>query len=206
MLGCCAFIKQHSTLFLCLLLLEHEWKLNVDWMELSLVEIWPLSATQRSQKLNDFEFIIPLFWFWVRVKPSSSSGGHVWMLFTVCIFICPWFSLLLMDLRKQPPPPPLPIRSKTSNQNYFEASLHRVSITRMNDSAVSVRRLVAVTTLYQYSQYWESAYICFHTFTHTVRVSIGTLFFTDRWFCCQRSLKPSVKPSMMISRSAVLSV
>ena len=163
MLGCCAFIEQHSTLFLCLLLLEHECKLNVDWIELSLVEIWLLSATQRSQKLNDFEFIIPLFWFWVGVKPSSSSGGHVWMLFTVCIFICPWFSLLLMNLRKQPPPPPpLPIRSKTSNQNYFEASLHRVSITRMNDSAVSVRGLVAVTTIFGESAYMP---ICISAFT-----------------------------------------
>ena len=89
--------------------------------------------------------------------------------------------------------PPLPIRSKTSNQNYFEASLHRVSITRMNDSAVSVRGLVAVTTLYQYSQYSEKVpmYNCFHTFTHTEKVFIGTLFFTERWFGCQRSLKTS---------------
>ena len=143
-------------------------------MDLSSLEIWLLSATQRSQKLNDFEFIIPLFWFWVGVKPSSSSGGHVWMLFTVCIFICPWFSLLLMDLRKQPPSPspPLPIRSKTSNQNYFEASLHRVSITRMNDSAVSVRGLVAVTTLYQYSQYWESAYVYLLSHFHAYRKSV----------------------------------
>ena len=136
-------------------------------MDLSSLEIWLFSSKQRSQKLNDFEFIISLFWFWVGVKPSSSSGGHVWMLFTVCIFICPWFSLLLMNLRKQPPSPssPLPIRSKTSNQNYFEASLHRVSITRMNDSAVSVRRLVAVTTLYQYLQYSEKVPLYLPAFT-----------------------------------------
>ena len=157
-------------------------------MDLSSLEIWLLSATQRSQKLNDFEFIIPLFWFWVGVKPSSSSGGHVWMLFTVCIFICPWFSLLLMNLRKQPPsppPPPLPIRSKKSNQNYFEASLHRVSITRMDNSAVSVRGLVAAVIsndfISIFTIFGESAYVHTSTFSlshiqNTKRVSIGTLF------------------------------